>query len=61
MIKDGVALVRLSGSPTGTFGRVEEFYVVMFDGVMRPMRYGSYAEAFKQCELLYAETHADVA
>lgn len=61
MIKDGVALMRLAASAHGAGCAVEEFYVVVSEGLILPTRYRSYADAFKKCERLFKETHADVA
>ena len=61
MMKYGAALVRLSGTPHGCDGLIEEFYVVVAEGLILPTRYKSYAEAIKHCEKLCTEAHANVA
>jgi hypothetical protein len=61
MIQDGVALMRLSGTAHGAGGMIEEFYVVVSEGLILPTRYRSYADAFRKCERLFKETRANVA
>jgi hypothetical protein len=62
MIQHGVALMRLASSPTGCGAgdMIEEFYVVVTDGVVTAKRFNSYAEAFKVSEKL-CTARADVA
>jgi hypothetical protein len=63
MIKNGVALVRLSSSPNGCGGgrSLDEFYLVVFEDRMLPTRFWSYAAAFKHLERLQEKARADVA
>jgi hypothetical protein len=63
MIKNGVALVRLSNRSNGCGGghSLEEFYVVVFEDRMLPTRWMTYASAFKFLERLQEEARADVA
>lgn len=62
MIKNGVALMRLSCSPHGTgVTSIEEFYVVMFEGHVLQPRFQTYAEAFKYSEHMWRGARADVA
>jgi len=56
MIKHGVALVRLSTSPSGcTALELEEFYVCIVEGHILPTRFMSYASAFKHLERLWSD------
>jgi hypothetical protein len=68
MIKNGVALVRVSNSPNGcatssprSRSSLDEFYVVVVDGKILPTRWMTYASAFKHLERLQEEARADVA
>jgi len=66
MIKNGVALVRVSNSPNGCAGgphqrSLDEFYVVVAGGEILPPRFMSYASAFNYLERLQEEARADVA
>jgi hypothetical protein len=61
MIKNGVALVRLSDSSNGCGRELEEFYVVVFAERMLPTRFWSYAAAFNYLERRQEEARADVA
>jgi hypothetical protein len=62
MIQHGVALMRLASSPTGCGAgdMIEEFYVIVSDGVVLPKRFANYADAFKVSEKLWT-ARADVA